>query len=117
MIFEGFALDQVDAGDAVLRVRHGGSGPPVVLLHGHPRTHTTWHGVAPRLVDAGFTVVCPDLPGYGRSSTSGDQSKRAMARNVDAMMRTLGFEEYAAAGHDRGSGVAHRLGIDHRVSG
>jgi haloacetate dehalogenase len=116
MIFDGFALDRVDVGDAVLRVRHGGSGPPVVLLHGHPRTHTTWHGVAPRLVDAGFSVVCPDLPGYGQSSSSGDQSKRAMARDVDAMMRGLGFEEYAAAGHDRGSGVVHRLALDHGVS-
>ena len=98
MIFEGFALEHVDVGDAVLRVRHGGSGPPVVLLHGHPRTHTTWHGVAPRLVDAGFSVVCPDLPGYGQSRGSGDQSKRAMARDVARLMQALGFAEYAAVG-------------------
>jgi haloacetate dehalogenase len=116
MIFEGFALEQVDVGVTVLRVRHGGSGPPVVLLHGHPRTHTTWHGVAPRLVDAGFTVVCPDLPGYGQSRGAGDQSKRAMARDVAALMHALGHAEFAAVGHDRGSYVAHRLALDHCVS-
>jgi haloacetate dehalogenase len=116
MIFEGFALEQVDVGVTVLRVRHGGSGPPVVLLHGHPRTHTTWHGVAPRLMDAGFTVVCPDLPGYGQSRGAGDQSKRAMARDVAALMHALGHAEFAAVGHDRGSYVAHRLALDHGVS-
>ena len=67
--FAGFEESRVDVGDGiVLRVRTGGSGPPVVLLHGHPRTHTTWHRVAPLLVAAGHTVVCPDLRGYGRSS-------------------------------------------------
>jgi haloacetate dehalogenase len=112
MFFEGFALDRVDVGNGALRVRHGGTGPPVVLLHGHPRTHTTWHGVAPRLVDAGLTVVCPDLPGYGQSRAAGDQSKRAMARDIATLMRALGHSEYAAVGHDRGSYVAHRLAID-----
>ena len=67
MIFDGFALDAVDVGEVTLRVRHGGNGPPVVLLHGHPRTHTTWYAVAPVLASR-FTVVCPDLRGYGRSS-------------------------------------------------
>src|SRR5881397_1337432 len=65
--FEGFELAHVDVGEATLRVRHGGSGPPLVLLHGHPRTHATWHMVAARLRDR-FTVVCPDLRGYGESS-------------------------------------------------
>ena len=64
MIFPGFALDHLDVGDGVtLRVRHGGDGPAVVLLHGHPRTHTTWYAVAPALTAAGLTVVCPDLRG------------------------------------------------------
>ena len=64
-MFEGFDLLHVDvAEDVRLRVRVGGGGEPVVLLHGHPRTHTTWHRVAPRLVEAGHTVVCPDLRGY-----------------------------------------------------
>ena len=60
MFFEDFACDRVDVGEAVLRVRHGGSGPPVVLLHGHPRTHATWHRVAGRLIES-HTVVCPDF--------------------------------------------------------
>jgi len=59
MIFDGFALDWVDVGPVRPQVRHGGLGPPVVLLHGHPRTHATWHRVAPLLVAAGHTVVCP----------------------------------------------------------
>jgi haloacetate dehalogenase len=66
-MFEGFALERVSVGDVELRVRHGGSGPPVLLLRGHPRTHVTWHKVAPLLAGR-FTVVCPDLRGYGESS-------------------------------------------------
>jgi haloacetate dehalogenase len=74
MFFDGFALSRVDG----LRVRVGGAGPVVLLLHGHPRTHTTWWRVAPLLVDAGFTVVCPDLPGYGESSRTPRQTKREL---------------------------------------
>jgi haloacetate dehalogenase len=101
-----------------LRVRHGGSGPPLLLLHGHPRTHTTWHRVAP-LLAGGFTVVCPDLRGYGESSkppTTEDHepySKRAMARDCVALMRALGHERFAVAGHDRGALVAYRTALDH----
>lgn len=119
MVFEGFAESYVDlAGGVRLRVRQKGTGAPVVLLHGHPRTHTTWHRVAPLLVESGHTVVCPDLRGYGRSSkpaTSGDHapySKRAMAGDVLALMRHLGHEEFTAVGHDRGSYVAFRLALD-----
>ena len=118
-MFEGFVLQRVDVGGGVeLRVRSGGSGPPVVLLHGHPRTHTTWHRVAPLLVAAGHTVVCPDLRGYGRSSkppTTEDHApyaKRAMAGDVVALMRRLGFERFAVVGHDRGSYVALRTALD-----
>ena len=114
--FDGFTLSRVDVGSAVLRVRVGGSGPPVALLHGHPRTHTTWHAVAPRLAAAGLTVVCPDLPGYGESRGSGDQSKRAMAAHIAALMRSLGFASFAAVGHDRGCYLAHRLAVDHDVT-
>jgi len=71
-MFEGFALDHADLGDVTLRYRSGGSGPPVVLLHGHPRTHTTWHAVAP-LLAAHHRVICPDLRGYGGSSAPPDQ--------------------------------------------
>jgi haloacetate dehalogenase len=118
--FEGFDESRVDVGAGVeLRVRTGGSGPPVVLLHGHPRTHTTWHRVAPKLVTAGHSVVCPDLRGYGRSSkppTTADHatySKRAMAGDVVALMRGLGHERFAVAGHDRGSYVAMRTAMEH----
>ena len=118
-MFDGFDVSRVELSDAVtLRVRSGGSGPPVVLLHGHPRTHTTWHRVAPRLAAAGHTVVCPDLRGYGQSSkppTAPDHSpysKRAMAGDVLSLMRSLGHERFAVVGHDRGSYVALRLALD-----
>ena len=124
-IFEGFSLEDVRlADDVVLRVRHGGSGPAVVLLHGHPRTHTTWHPVAPRLVEAGMTVVCPDLRGYGRSVGPDPDpqheaySDRSMAGDVVGLMTHLGHERFALVGHDRGSYVAYRTALDHpeRVS-
>jgi haloacetate dehalogenase len=117
-MFDGFALERVDVGEAVLRVRHGGSGPPVLLLHGHPRTHATWHRVAP-LLAGGHTVVCPDLRGYGGSSkppTAPDHrpySKRAMAGDCLRLMRRLGHERFAVVGHDRGGYVAFRLALDH----
>jgi haloacetate dehalogenase len=99
-------------------VRHGGSGPPVLLLHGHPRTHATWHKVAPLLAEH-YTVVCPDLRGYGQSSkppTTPDHapySKRAMARDCVELMRLLGHARFAVAGHDRGAYVGSRIALDH----
>src|SRR4051794_6727126 len=120
MFFDGFALETIDVGDATLRVRHGGEGPAVVLLHGHPRTHATWHRVAPLLVDAGWRVVCPDLRGYGRSASPPDEpghaqaSKRAMGRDVVALMEALGVRDpFAVAGHDRGALAAFRTAMDH----
>jgi pimeloyl-ACP methyl ester carboxylesterase len=117
-IFEGFSLERIDVGEVELRVRHGGSGPPLLLLHGHPRTHVTWHRVAPLLADR-FTVVCPDLRGYGESSkppTTPDHepySKRAMARDSVALMRALGHERFAVAGHDTGFAIGYALAADH----
>ena len=117
-MFEGFTLEYVDVGEVTLRVRHGGRGQPVVLLHGHPRTHTTWHRVAPGLADS-FFVVCPDLRGYGRSTLPADapehaqSSKRAMAGDVVSLMRHLGHERFAVVGHDRGSLAAFRTAMDH----
>jgi haloacetate dehalogenase len=117
-MFEGFDLVDVDVGAVALRVRVGGDGPPVVLLHGHPRTHATWHRVAPQLA-AEHAVVCPDLRGYGRSTLPPDEpdhaqsSKRAMADDVVALMRSFGHERFAVVGHDRGSLVALRLALDH----
>ena len=106
-------------GPVRLRVRHGGRGPAVLLVHGHPRTHTTWYEVAPRLVAAGFRVVCPDLRGYGRSTVPPDEpghaqaSKRAMAGDLVRLMRALGHDRFHAVGHDRGAYVVQRLALDH----
>ena len=119
MMFEGFAEDVIPVNGTTSFVRHAGSGPAVVLLHGHPRTSATWHRVAPALVDAGLSVVCPDLRGYGRSGkpvTDADHtpySKRATASDVAAVMSHLGHDRFAAVGHDRGSYVALRLALDH----
>lgn len=119
-MFDGFELTRCEGGDGVrLRVRYGGSGPAVLLLHGHPRTHATWHRVAPLLAAAGHTVVCPDLRGYGESDKPPTDprhlpySKRAMAGDCLAVMRRLGHERFAVVGHDRGAYVATRLALDH----
>jgi haloacetate dehalogenase len=117
-MFEGFELDMVDTGEAVIRVRHGGSGPPLLLLHGHPQTHVCWHKIAPRLAEH-FTVVVADLRGYGESSkpaTTPDHmpySKRVMAQDQIAVMQHLGFEQFFVAGHDRGGRCAYRMALDH----
>lgn len=117
-MFDRFKLEMIALAEATLRVRYGGTGPPVLLLHGHPRTHTTWYRVAPML--SGFhTVVCPDLRGFGQSSKPADtpdhcgSSKRAKARDCLALMRHLGFERFAIVGHDRGSYTAFRTAMDH----
>src|SRR3954470_24630678 len=107
----------VETEGQTFRTRHGGEGPPVLLLHGHPQTHVMWHAVAPLLAER-FTVVCPDLPGYGDSAqpeTSADHmahSKRAMARSLVALMRELGHDTFIVAGHDRGGRVAYRMALD-----
>jgi haloacetate dehalogenase len=117
-MFEGFELSTVNTGEAVIRVRHGGSGPPLLLLHGHPQTHVMWHLVAPRLA-RDFTVVATDLRGYGDSSKPprtpdhAAHSKRAMALDQVAVMRQLGFERFSVAGHDRGARCGYRLALDH----
>jgi haloacetate dehalogenase len=117
-MFEGFTLERIAVADVELRVRHGGSGPPVLLLHGHPRTHATWNKVAPLLAGR-FTVVCPDLRGYGESSKPpagpdhSGYSKRAMAADCLALMQALGHPQFCVAGHDRGMYVAQRLAMDY----
>src|ERR1700736_1074799 len=117
-MFDGFTLSFIDTGEATIRVRHGGSRPPLLLLHGHPQTHVMWHRIAPRLAHE-FSVVAMDLRGYGDSSkppTTADHepySKRAMARDAVAVMQQLGFERFDVAGHDRGGRVADRLALDH----
>ena len=96
-MFDNFKLVDIETGGARIRLRHGGSGPPLLLLHGNPLTHVHWHLVAPRLAKD-YTVVCADLRGYGDSGkppTTADHepySKRAMARDQVAVMQKLGFE-------------------------
>lgn len=114
--FSGFDQVSVPVGDGVeLHAVVGGSGAPVVLLHGFPQTHRMWRHVAADLV-ADHTVICPDLRGHGRSSRPDDGtsfSKRAMAADIVALLRHLGHERFALAGHDRGALVAFRAGLDH----
>ncbi|WP_211458793.1 alpha/beta fold hydrolase [Comamonas sp. PE63] len=117
-MFEGFTAQDVPVNGTVLRCRIGGSGPALLLLHGHPQTHVMWHRVAPALAER-FTVVCADLRGYGDSARpdagpeSHAYSKRTMAADMAELMSTLGFAQFRIAAHDRGARVAHRLLLDH----
>lgn len=117
-MFEGFEERRIATKDAEIFLRIGGAGPPLLLLHGYPQTHVMWHAVAPQLAER-FTVVCPDLRGYGQSSNPPDgdnhagYAKRAMAADQVAVMSALGFERFRLVGHDRGGRVAHRLCLDH----
>ncbi len=117
-MFEGFTHTQIDGAGARINLRHAGSGPPLLLLHGNPLTHVMWHKVAPRLAER-FTVIAADLRGYGDSSKpdGGEDhagySFRAMANDQVAVMKRLGFDRFFVAGHDRGGRTAHRMAIDH----
>lgn len=118
-LYPGFAERRVrTANDIEIYARVGGSGPPLLLLHGYPQTHVAWHKVAPDLARHA-TLVIADLRGYGASSAPpGDAdhktyAKRAMARDCLALMHALGHERFMVAGHDRGGRVAYRLALDH----
>jgi len=117
-MFDGFHQSRVLANGVHINVRHGGSGPPLLLLHGYPQTHVMWRKVAPRLAER-FTLVMPDLRGYGDSDKPrgeaghANYAKRVMALDQVEVMRSLGFERFRLAGHDRGGRVAHRLALDH----
>lgn len=108
----------VQAGEVRINTVVGGNGPPVLLLHGYPQTHLIWHHVAPALAEQ-HTVVLTDLRGYGDSDKPTgspgheEYSKRTMARDQLLVMRELGFDRFAVAGHDRGARVGHRLALDH----
>ena len=116
-MFEGFSLNYVETDTVTIRIRIGGRGPPLLLLHGNPQTHVMWHRVA-SVLSQRFTVVATDLTGYGMSSkppSSADHepySKRAMARDQLAVMRKLGHERFMVAGHDRGARVGYRMALD-----
>jgi len=116
--FPGFERRRIDTSGASINLVTGGSGPPLLLLHGYPQTHLMWRKLAPRLA-AEFTVVAPDLRGYGDSSKppagpdNANYAKRALALDQVEIMAALGFERFCVAGHDRGARVAHRLARDH----
>ena len=118
MFFEGFTLEHREANGQRIRLRQAGHGPPLLLLHGNPQTHAMWHQVAPVLARR-FTVVCPDLRGYGFSASPpvtpdhAPYAKREMAKDLVALMQGLGHARFAVVSHDRGARVAHRLAIDH----
>jgi haloacetate dehalogenase len=117
-LIRGFERRRLPGHDLEIDALVGGSGPPLLLLHGYPQTRMIWKSVAPRLAQR-FTVVAPDLRGYGRSDKpAGDDdhvrySKRVMALDQIATMKALGFDRFAVAGHDRGARVAYRLAFDH----
>jgi len=117
-LFPGFSNRRIRTSGATINVAFGGSGEPVLLLHGYPQTHAMWHKVAPQLARE-HTVVCADLRGYGDSSKPkglpdhSNYSKRAMAQDMVEVMRALGHERFHLVGHDRGGRVAHRLARDH----
>ena len=117
-LFPGFKSKRIRTSGATINLVHGGKGPAVLLLHGYPETHAMWHKVAPKLA-RDYTVVCPDLRGYGDSSKPkglpdhSNYSKRAMAKDMAEVMTALGHRRFHVAGHDRGARVAHRLARDH----
>lgn len=117
-LFPGFASERIATDRGRIFARIGGSGPPLLLLHGYPQTHVMWHRVAPELASR-FTLVIADLPGYGASDippTDADHTpytKRAMAQTLIEAMQHLGYARFGLAGHDRGARVAYRMALDH----
>ena len=117
-LFPGFQHLDMRTSGAVIRVRHGGSGPPLLLLHGNPENHVCWHKVAARLAQR-YHVVLPDLRGYGDSSlpeagpNNINYSFRAMAQDMVEVMEQLGYRRYFVAGHDRGGRTTYRMCLDH----
>jgi haloacetate dehalogenase len=118
-MFEGFTRTEIATSGARIHLRHGGDGPPLLLLHGNPLTHVSWHKVAGRLAGR-FHVVAADLRGYGDSIGPEDggenhinYSFRAMAQDQVEVMEQLGYREFFAAGHDRGARTVHRMCLDH----
>ncbi|MGL6249867.1 MAG: alpha/beta fold hydrolase, partial [Billgrantia desiderata] len=117
-MFPGFQRTRIATSGAEINLVVGGEGPPLLLLHGNPLMHVSWHKVAPRLAQD-YTVVAPDLRGYGDSSKPeggpdhAAYSFRAMAEDQVEVMAALGFSYFRVAGHDRGGRVGHRLALDH----
>ena len=116
-MFEDFTSAQIETSETVINLVYGGSGEPVLLLHGYPQTHVMWHKVAPMLAEQ-YTVVAPDLRGYGDSgkpAVDADPerySKRRTAQDLLEVMSTLGHRSFHVVGHDRGARVGHRMALD-----
>ncbi len=119
-LFPGFATETLQPAGVPLHLRRGGRGPALLLLHGHPQTHAMWHRVAPALAQR-FTLVIPDLRGYGRSarvaaagggSEPAAYARRLQAAELHALMQALGHTRYGVLAHDRGARAAHRLALD-----
>ena len=117
-MFTDFEDLEIDADGTAIRAVKGGAGPPVLLLHGYPQTHAMWHRVAPALAER-FTVVAPDLRGYGDSAKPPSDArhetycKRTTANDQVRVMAELGFDRFFVVGHDRGGRVGHRMALDH----
>jgi haloacetate dehalogenase len=117
-MFDGFTRKQIKTQETIINLVQGGSGDPILFLHGYPQTHVCWHRIAPILAER-FTVVCADLRGYGDSAKPPNDpdhlaySKRIMAQDQVEVMQSLGFHRFAVVGHDRGARVAHRMALDH----
>src|SRR5436190_10144686 len=116
--FSDFEAIELQTGETSIFLRRAGSGPALLLLHGFPQTHLMWRDIAP-LLARHFAVVCADLRGYGRSgcppsdADHAPYAKRALARDMVAVMEKLGHPRFSVAGHDRGGRVAYRLALDH----
>ena len=117
-MLKNFTLAQREANGVRINFRHGGKGPPLLLLHGYPQTHVIWHKLADTLAQH-FTLVMPDLRGYGDSekphgtANHDNYSKRTMAQDMVSLMQALGYASFDVCGHDRGGRVSHRMALDH----
>jgi haloacetate dehalogenase len=117
-MLNNFKLEQLTVNGVTINLRHGGKGPPLLLLHGFPQTHVVWHRLADKLAQH-YTLVMPDLRGYGDSSKPqglpdhSNYSKRTMAQDMIEVMHALGHTSFDLCAHDRGARVAHRLALDH----
>ena len=115
--FSDFTLSTINTKRGLIRYRKAGIGPALLFLHGNPQTHVMWHKVAPKFVDE-YSVVCPDIPGYGKSfkpktkDNHASYSKESMANDIVNFMNLLGFNKFYIVAHDRGARIAHRLALN-----
>ena len=116
--FTKIGISYIETSKGSIRYRKAGNGPPLLMLHGNPQTHVMWHKVVPSLINK-FTIICPDIPGYGKSfkpkpsSDHSNYSKVSMASDMNEFMTLLGFNKFYFIGHDRGARIGHRLALDY----